>query len=119
MDYQLSEQNRFSVVILVFGIISMASLFTGIFPLIFGGLGLTFAIIGHRKNMIRRTPEKLGMTFSIIGLSLGILMTVLAICTILIPYYTDPQVFDQINELYKSYGVDLQGLLNGNMSAYY
>lgn len=115
MDYTTETENRFSSLICICGILSIMSVFTGIFPLILGAIGVLLSCIGHRKGATRTPSETLGLATSIIGLGIGCFLFYFAFATVLIPYYTDPEAFAKIQEIYQAYGFDLKSLLDGAM----
>lgn len=113
--YTDTSENQFATAILTFGALSVITVFTGIFPSLLGGIGLILCVVGHKKGSLRTPGEMLGMVLCATGIVLGIAMVVLAFVSILLPYYNDPELFAQINEVYKNYGIDLQGMIEGMM----
>lgn len=112
MNYSYDTlENRFTTVSIALGVFSILTSFTGILPSILGGLGILLIVIGHRRNQPKTPAEVLAFLSSLAGLTIGIIMIITTLLTVVIPYYTDPEVFAQVNEMYKAYGVDLEEML--------
>lgn len=113
MNYRYDTlENRFTSASMALGVFSILTSFTGVLPAVLGGLGVLLVVIGHRRNQQKTPAEILGFLSSFTGLAIGMYLTITTVVTIIIPYYTDPDAFAKVNEMYKAYGVDLGELLS-------
>ena len=118
-----TRKNPFSKASLIMGIIALLTIATGVLPLVFGALGILFAILSHRKGKPLTTSALWGAVTSTIGVSIAIVMFVVTI--IMLPtLLKDPAYREQINTfsqsiygvpfdqvLEESYGIDLDKIL--------
>lgn len=74
--YTPPRPNTFATLSLVLGIASVALICTGILPIPLGALGLLFAILSRRGTKFEGSAVG-GCITSIIGLALGLIMTVM------------------------------------------
>lgn len=118
-----NTQSPFLVVSLVFGILSLLSLCTVIFPLIFGGLSILFAVLSHRKG-----KELNGMALTgVICSSISLAFTIVTFTLVLLQLpqnLKDEQYLEQLNttsealygvtfeEMLEESGIDLDSLLD-------
>jgi len=133
MDYQSYEtyqnqantvrKNPFSKASLIMGVFALLTIATGVLPMLFGALGVLFAILSHRKRKPLDTSALLGAVTSAIGLSISIVMLVITIM-MLPTLLRDPEYREQLNTfsesmygatfdevLEESYGIDLDKVL--------
>jgi hypothetical protein len=121
MDYQSYEsyQNQANTVrktplakaSLIMGVLALLTIATGVLPLLFGALGVLFAILSHRKRKPLDTSALLGAVTSAIGLSIAIVM--FAITIMMLPtMLKDPEYREQLNSLTESmYGASFDEVM--------
>lgn len=121
MDYQSYEtyneqkntvrKNPFAKASLIMGVLALLTIATGVFPLLFGALGVLFAILSHRKHKPLDTSALFGAVTSTIGLSIAIVM--FAITLMLLPtLLKDPEYREQLNTFSESmYGASFDDVL--------
>lgn len=133
MDYQSYESNQnqantvrktpFAKASLIMGVLALLTIATGVLPLLFGALGILFAVLSHRKRKPLDTSALLGAVTSAIGLSIAVVM--FAITIMMLPtMLKDPEYREQLNSLTESmygatfdevmeegWGVDLDEIL--------
>lgn len=108
----------FSIASLIFSILSLPACCTGVFALSAGALSILFLVFAHRKGQPLSTMNRVSLVLSIIGIVLGIAFLAFAIWGVLIPMYTDPDFYQEMNLLYqKTYGISLDELL-GNQAPF-
>lgn len=111
--YDPQRNNAFSVASVVSGVLSLAFLCTGIFAIPFGALGLIFVALTYRKGYGMPPMSTVGLALSLLGLLVGIMITVWVLVSTVIPMMTDPAYFEKMNEMYKSqFGIDLSEYYN-------
>lgn len=107
------KYSGFSIASMVLGILSILTWCTGILPLGLGGLGVLFAMLTHRSKSGMPSLSKAGLLLSCIGIALGILITLMVVINFIIPMYTDPNFYQEMNEYYKNfYGISLDELMS-------
>ena len=111
--YDPNRNNAFSVASVVFGVLSLIFLCTGIFAIPFGALGLIFVSLTYRRGYGMPPLSTVGLALSLLGLLVGIMLTAWVTVTTVIPMMTDPNYFEKMNEMYKSqFGIDLSQYYN-------
>lgn len=114
-SYDPQRNNAFSVASVVFGVLSIIFLCTGIFAIPMGALGLIFVALTYRRGSGMPPMSTVGLALSLLGLLVGIIVTVWVLVTTVIPMMTDPGYFEKMNEMYKSqFGIDLSQYYNMN-----
>lgn len=117
MEQNTVSQNSitaFSIASLVFGILSLVTCCTGILPLAAGGLSILFVVLSHRQKKPLPQMSLIGMIFAIIGMILGLILTVATVIYVIIPLLTDPNAYQELNTFYETYyGVSLDEMLGG------
>lgn len=112
MDYEHSQYNEphinrtngFAIVSLICGIVSIVSCCTGFFSIIFGALGILFAILTRRTGQSMSTMSLAGLVLSGFGLALGLFLTVYAFIVVL----TDPNYMEQLDMTFQQmYGMSM------------
>lgn len=81
------------------GIASLVMVMTGVFSIILGALGVLFASLSRRRGKGYPARAKAGMTMSVIGMIVGLLITVYSVVTVLQnpdAFYQDTQNFYRI-----------------------
>lgn len=112
-SYSSSRPGGFALAAAILGGLSIISWCTGIIPVSAGAMGILFVTLSHRKGKAFTTLEIIGLSLSCIGLIVGLVFTLTAIITIVIPIMTDPTAFEQWNRYYESiYGISLEEILN-------
>ncbi|MBQ7954822.1 MAG: DUF4190 domain-containing protein [Lachnospiraceae bacterium] len=130
--YTPPRRNIYATLSLIFGIVSLALMCTGILPIPLGALGIIFAVISRRGARMDSTA-KTGCLLSSIGLGCGLLLTiaiyVFSIFTMMQTIlsdnqnlYTDPdaltdQMMESIygenyKELFEQYGIDYDQMMD-------
>lgn len=71
-----NEKNSMAIASLVMGILSLVGCCCGGVGTVFGALGITFALLSRGEEPMN-THAKTGLTLSIIGICLGVLVVVL------------------------------------------
>ncbi len=104
--------NGFEVAACICGVLSLLALCTGIFAISIGCLGLVFALLYRRKGVPMSTPAFAGMCMSLVGIILGITITVFVTVNYILPMLNDPAAMQELVEYYKSvYGYDFSEVL--------
>lgn len=87
------------IISMILGISTLVACCLGYLSIPLGALGILFAILSRRKGQPMNHSSKTGMTLSIIGMLIGIIMLALSI------FYTitDPNFWEETNEIYKEY----------------
>ena len=117
MDYSYNNDyshkySGFSIASMVLGILSILTWCTGILPLAVGGLGILFAMLTHRSKGGMPSLSKAGLVLSCVGIAFGILITLMVVINFIIPMYTDPAFYQEMNTLYENvYGISLDELM--------
>lgn len=119
----VNHKSPFSKASLIMGVLALLTIATGVLPLIFGSLGILFAILSRRKGTPLDTAALWGSVTSVIGLCIAIVMFVITI--IMLPtLLKDPAYREQLNSfshsmygtsfdevLEESWGIDLDEVL--------
>ena len=112
MDYNNNSIRSFSLASVIFGALSLLTCFTGIFPLIGGGLGILFAVLSRREDRPFASLSWWGVVLSCLGLFMGAMILTFAIVYYIIPMLTDPAFYQEMNTFYQNnYGISLDELL--------
>ncbi len=124
MDYQTTQKrNPFVTASLVTGVLAFVSIMTGVFPLLFGGLSILFAVLSHRRGKRMETPAFVGVIVSTVSMAIStvIIVTAFAMLPTMLrnPEYRENlnnmsesmygMTFDEVME--EGYGIDLDELL--------
>ena len=93
------------------GLLAVSTCCTGIFPLIFGSLGILFAVLAYRKGQKLNNSCKLGIITSIAGILGGIFLIVYSLVTL--PTMLQDEAYRaQLDAMMDSaYGMDLDTFL--------
>lgn len=112
MDYQTQpKKNAFSTAALLMGILSLVSLCTIIGPLIFGSLGIIFAVLAHRQNQKMGAETIIGIVTSAIGCGVSVLLLAVTLVSGVV-MLTDPAYRQQLNEMSEEiYGYSFDELM--------
>lgn len=118
MDYQSQpKKNTFATAALVMGILSLVSLCTVIGPLVFGSLGIIFAILSREQGQKTATEALIGVVTSTIGCAISILLIVVSLI-VSIRMLVNPASREQLNQMYEDvYGYSLDEMME-EMSGY-
>ena len=112
MDYNQSQYNEpninkpsgFAIASLICGIASIVACCTGFFSIIFGALGVLFAILTRRRGQSMSTMSLAGLVLSGFGLALGLFLTVYAFIIV----FTDPNYMEQLDMTFQQmYGMSM------------
>ena len=84
MDYQSQppKKNPFIAASVLMGILSLVSLCTVIGPMIFGSLGIIFAVLAHRKGEKLGSDELLGIITSALGCGFSVILLIAALAMV-------------------------------------
>ncbi|MBQ8821808.1 MAG: hypothetical protein IJZ82_04140 [Lachnospiraceae bacterium] len=112
MDYQSQpKKNAFSTAALLMGILSLISLCTIIGPLVFGSLGIIFAVLAHRQNQKMGAETIIGIVTSAIGCGLSVLLLVVSLVAG-ITMLADPTYREELNKMTEEvYGYSFDELM--------
>ena len=100
MDYQSQppRKNSFIAASVLMGILSLVSLCTVIGPMIFGSLGIIFAVLAHRKGEKPGSDELLGIITSSIGVGFSVILMIGALA--MVPsMLNDPEYREYLNQM--------------------
>lgn len=115
MEQQYTQNNSirsFSIASVVFGILSLITCCTGILPLAAGGLSILFVVLSHRHGKALTPMSLVGLILSVIGITLGLFLTIISIVYVIIPMFTDPEAYQELNTFYQNfYGMSLDEML--------
>lgn len=115
MEQQYTQNNSirsFSIASVVFGILSLITCCTGILPLAAGGLSILFVVLSHRQGKALTPMSLVGLILSVIGITLGLFLTIISIVYVIIPMFTDPEAYQELNTFYQNfYGMSLDEML--------
>lgn len=111
MDVSLNDDKRvaaakYSRYAFIFGIISLAGLIC-CFPImpVVGGLGIMFALISRGGANVFSPEAKKGLTFSIIGTSASVILTVAVMVGSVVytmdQLKTNPGMIDEVRQMYE------------------
>lgn len=92
------KMNAFTIASFICGICSVALCCVGILSIPLGALGILFAILSKQKNKSLESMSIAGLIFSIIGLVLGLLMSVFIIAV----YLSDPDNRSSFGDEYRN-----------------
>lgn len=124
MDYQPTQkQNPFITASLIFGVLAVATVMTGILPLFLGSLSILFAVLSYRRGKSLPTPAFVGVIASAIGMAFSTVLLVIAI-SLMPTMLKDPTYREQLNTMSEAmygitfdevmeegYGIDLDEVL--------
>lgn len=117
MDQKTISKNSitaFSIAALVFGVLSLVTCCTGILPIAAGGLSILFVVLSRRQGQPLPQLSVLGLVLSCIGILLGLFLTTITLVYVIIPMFTDPNAYQELNTFYKTYyGMSLDEMLGG------
>ena len=98
----------FSIAALVFGILALITFFTGILPLMAGGMGILFVALSYRKGSPLTPTARAGLYLSILGVLFGVLLLVYSYFAVVQPMMNDPEFYDAMNLYYQNnFGISL------------
>ena len=83
MDYQYRQNNKFSTASCALGGLSLLAIFTGIFSIPLGALGILFAALSKRDKKMDFSA-KFGCILSAIGLGSGLALTIFVYVTLIL-----------------------------------
>ncbi|HPF29770.1 MAG TPA: hypothetical protein PLZ77_06665 [Lachnospiraceae bacterium] len=96
------KMDRFSMLALLFGVISLITITTVIFPIFFGSLAVIFAVLSKTEDCKMSSPAKIGSIASLASIVIAILMMV----TVLYLINNDTEYHDQFNNYFQQiYGI--------------
>ncbi len=105
------KTSGFSIAALVFGILAIVTLCTGLLPIPLGALGILFAVLTYRKGKKLPALSLTGLCLSCVGMVFGIVLYVYTIATFM-PLLENPEYREELNTYYESIlGVSLDELL--------
>lgn len=112
MDYQSQPtKSSFATAALVMGILSLVSLCTVIGPLIFGSLGIIFAILSRRPGQKTAGEAIAGIVTSAIGCVISLIFVIL-IFVASFSMLTNPEYREQMNQMYEDmYGYSFDEMM--------
>ena len=100
--------NGFAIASMVCGIFSIILCCTGILSISAGALSILFAVLSKRKNTSMPIMSWVGIWLSIVGVVLGILMTVYSFYLV----FNDPLYREQVDVMFEQmYGMSLDEYL--------
>lgn len=103
------RSDTFTILSMIFGILTFISILTVIFPYVFGSLAIIFAILSKGSSFKMTSAAKTAVALSVSGM---ILVTVLAGSTVY-KLFTDKEYFAQVDaEFEKIYGMTLEEYTN-------
>lgn len=106
-----AKPSGFSIAALVFGILSLVTLCTGLLPIPLGALGILFAILTYRKGKKLPALSLTGLCLCCVGMVFGIALYVYTLVTVM-PLLENPEYRKELNTYYESVlGISLDELL--------
>ncbi len=120
--YGSDKESSFGSAALFMGILAILSIYTIVFPVLFGCLGLLFAHLAKRRRRPLPGNASVGVTTSIIGICLSVIIFITSLLT-LPGQLKDPQFRQELNATYEALsgqtfdevleqsGIDLDALL--------
>ena len=117
-NYYYRQQRRGNAMItvsLVFAILAICSICTGILPVFFGSLSIIFAVVSRGGELRFKGNAKVCVLLSVLSIVAGITLTGVSIYRL----QNDPAVRASVDQAFKQmYGVDYQEFMDG-MQHYY
>lgn len=105
------KPSGFSIAALVFGILSLVTLCTGLLPIPLGAMGILFAILTYRRGRKLPSLSLTGLCLSCVGMVFGIALYVYTLVTVM-PLLENPEYRKELNTYYESVlGISLDELL--------
>lgn len=106
-----AKPSGFSIAALVFGILSMVTLCTGLLPIPLGALDILFAILTYRRGKKLPSLSITGLCLSCVGMIFGIALYTYTAVTVM-PLLENPEYRKELNTYYESIlGISLDELL--------
>ena len=87
------------IISMVLGILTLISCCLGYLSIPIGALGILFAVLSRRKGEKLSSISKTGLTLSIVGLIIGIMMFMLSLYSVI----TNPNFWESMKETYEQY----------------
>ena len=115
MDYQTPQNKKspFIAASILMGILSLVALCTVIGPLIFGSLGILFAILAHRRGQKWESDALLGVITSSIGLGFSVVLMIAALA-MMPAMLNNPDYREYLNEVSEQmYGESFDEMMEG------
>ncbi|MCR4598462.1 MAG: hypothetical protein K5678_05450 [Acetatifactor sp.] len=110
-DINSASIRSFATASIICGLIAMATFFTGIIPLVAGGLGILFAVLSRREDRPFPSTSWWGIVLSAVGIFMGGLILTYALVTMVLPMMNDPAYYQEMKTLYmNTYGINLDEL---------
>ncbi len=105
------KANPFAIASMILGILSILSIITGVFPLIFGSLSILFVILSRRKNTPLEAPALAGSITACIGILLSVFLLIVSFA-LLPTLMNDPEYRNQLNSVSQSmYGISFDEVM--------
>lgn len=105
------KANPFAIASMVFGILSVLAIITGIFSLVFGSLSIIFVILSRRKNTPLSGAALAGSITSFVGILLSIFMLIISFA-LLPTLMKNPEYRNQLNSVSESmYGISFDEMM--------
>jgi ABC-type tungstate transport system substrate-binding protein len=96
-------RHSFEIASIVMGTLSLVLLCTGVLAIPTGALGIIFCTLSRKRNCPLTTMAKLGLVFSLMGMILGAMVSIVAVYTVM----TDPSVLEDVKQMYVRYGMEM------------
>ncbi len=94
---------------LVMGVVALCSCITVYLPFIFGGIGITLAILSKGSAPRMLGKAKAGLLCAVAGFSLTAMLVVASFYMV----FTVPEVMDEVNKVYEqTYGVSFEEMID-------
>lgn len=107
------RQTGFLAASLICGILALCTFCTGIFPLVFGSLGIIFAVLSKRKGISMEPMGIIGISTSIIGMVIGLFLTVYSLYMVFSPNSPMPELRNEMDIIMeRMYGMDMDEYLD-------
>ena len=97
------SRGSFEKASLILGVLSLATVCTGIVPIPLGALGILFGFLARTKDRPLTKGQAAGMIMSGLGLLLGAAFTAYSIYL----FMTDPEVMENVKQMYERYGIEM------------
>ncbi|MBO5994455.1 MAG: hypothetical protein J6Z22_07820 [Lachnospiraceae bacterium] len=102
----------FATAALICGLLSVFTFWTAFLPLVFGGMGIVFAVLSRREDRPFPSASWWGVVASLIGIFMGIVILYYVMTNMVIPMMTDPAFYQEMKIYYQNnFGINLDDMM--------
>lgn len=101
------RQSGFLAACLIFSILALCTVCTGVLPLVFGSLSILFAVLSKRRSSRPEPMGIIGIVLSAVGSAFGLFLIIVSFYMVYSPNSPMPEAHEEMNAIMERiYGMD-------------